>query len=295
MMTPNALARSAYWDIDTTKQTNGSSGGTGLTTLQLQRALPAAFDPAIWAISYGASYPYLTVPNRWVPAVSSPSRTFPSRTTSFWGSLALAETKQGRFAVFPAGQIFPWEYHEYTKRNVSSNSMAANFAMLGRLIGSGKPKARVPYGDRTSDPLSLAKIDYFTGADGSAVWPLSNPNFTDVKFFAGAVPVDDPAKASPASFNRADILTQLENGRLVMLQGSTGHASTHWMLATAIMKNQNGDVTGIVANDPLLGQQVIIDMVQGSPTFRKVTEPADYQALSGITFSTARYFSVALK
>jgi hypothetical protein len=103
------------------------------------------------------------------------------------------------------------------------------------------------------------------------------------------------SKATPAFFNRADILTQLENGRLVMLQGSTGHARTHWMLATAIMKNQSGDVTGIVANDPLLGQQVIIDMVPGSPTFRQVTEPADYQALSGITFSTARYFSVALK
>ncbi|SFK50096.1 beta strand repeat-containing protein [Methylocapsa palsarum] len=56
---------SAYWDKITTGQTRGVGtnigffAATGRTTTQLQAALPAGFDPAIWAIVPNITYPFL--------------------------------------------------------------------------------------------------------------------------------------------------------------------------------------------------------------------------------------------
>jgi outer membrane protein OmpA-like peptidoglycan-associated protein len=48
----------SYWDIGTSGQI-GSSGGTGMTTAQLQAALPTGFTSPVWNIIAGVSYPYL--------------------------------------------------------------------------------------------------------------------------------------------------------------------------------------------------------------------------------------------
>ena len=55
----------SYWDTDTSNifQATGSgstSGITGDTTAELQSALPAGFDPTVWSIVAGSSFPYLT-------------------------------------------------------------------------------------------------------------------------------------------------------------------------------------------------------------------------------------------
>jgi filamentous hemagglutinin family protein len=48
----------SYWDISTTGQST-SAGGIGLTTAQLQSALPDGFDADFWGILPGQSYPFL--------------------------------------------------------------------------------------------------------------------------------------------------------------------------------------------------------------------------------------------
>ncbi len=60
----------AYWDLDSSGISDPSRGAgnvanypgiAGLTTAQLQSALPAGFDPAVWArsASLNNGYPYL--------------------------------------------------------------------------------------------------------------------------------------------------------------------------------------------------------------------------------------------
>ncbi|MFL4986367.1 MAG: GLUG motif-containing protein, partial [Xanthobacteraceae bacterium] len=48
----------SYWDKQTTGQAS-SDGGTGLTTAQFNSGLPAGFDPAVWGVLPGESYPFL--------------------------------------------------------------------------------------------------------------------------------------------------------------------------------------------------------------------------------------------
>ncbi len=55
----------SYWDTITTGQAEGAGtntgtfSATGLTTAQLKAGLPSGFDPAIWGIVPGVTYPYL--------------------------------------------------------------------------------------------------------------------------------------------------------------------------------------------------------------------------------------------
>ena len=53
----NTTFTNAYYDLSTRGST--SPYGTGLTTFQLQSALPTGFDSGTWAISTGTTYPYL--------------------------------------------------------------------------------------------------------------------------------------------------------------------------------------------------------------------------------------------
>ena len=48
-----------YYDTDTTGQTTDASDGMGMTTAQLQSALPSGFSSSIWGILANTSYPYL--------------------------------------------------------------------------------------------------------------------------------------------------------------------------------------------------------------------------------------------
>jgi hypothetical protein len=56
----------AYWDIDTSSESQGCGQGdcsniTGLSDAQLKSGLPAGFDPKIWAQDpeINRGYPYL--------------------------------------------------------------------------------------------------------------------------------------------------------------------------------------------------------------------------------------------
>ncbi|MDB6043306.1 MAG: hypothetical protein JWM63_1857, partial [Gammaproteobacteria bacterium] len=53
-----AVANNSYWDITTSGQT-GSSSGVGLTTAQLEAALPTGFSSAFWGNSGNQTTPYL--------------------------------------------------------------------------------------------------------------------------------------------------------------------------------------------------------------------------------------------
>jgi filamentous hemagglutinin family protein len=50
---------SGYIDISTTGVSTGFTDATGLSTAALQAGLPAGFDPSVWGIIAGKSYPYL--------------------------------------------------------------------------------------------------------------------------------------------------------------------------------------------------------------------------------------------
>jgi hypothetical protein len=69
----------------------------------------------------------------------------------------------------------------------------------------------------------------------------------------------------------------------VLLRGTKTPAGTHWMLATAVLKT-GGTVTGIVANDPWTGRQVIID-----PATWRVSWPSNY-ATANFTYTATGYF-----
>lgn len=56
---PAGIATDAYWDSQTTGQST-SAAGTPRSTAALQASLPADFDPAVWGVLPGQSYPYLT-------------------------------------------------------------------------------------------------------------------------------------------------------------------------------------------------------------------------------------------
>src|SRR5205085_1460624 len=62
----------SYWDTQGTGQTT-SDGGTGQSTAQLISGLPAGFDPSVWSVKSGQSYPFLQdpAPNP-VPTVTPP-------------------------------------------------------------------------------------------------------------------------------------------------------------------------------------------------------------------------------
>ena len=52
-----AAVSNSYWDTQTSGRAT-SAGGTGLTTAQLQAALPSGWDTNVWSIVAGQSYPY---------------------------------------------------------------------------------------------------------------------------------------------------------------------------------------------------------------------------------------------
>jgi filamentous hemagglutinin family protein len=66
---------SSYWDTQTSGQSS-SAGGTGLTTAQLVKGLPAGFDPAAWTILPDPSFPYFP----WAPVSTIPNVVLPNPT-----------------------------------------------------------------------------------------------------------------------------------------------------------------------------------------------------------------------
>jgi hypothetical protein len=290
---------SSYWDLKTTQQ-NTSDGGQPIADNRLKRRLLAGFDSVAWQISPGESYPYLMAQNMWLPTVSSAKgHEIPARLVSFRSTLALMNTGAGLFAAFPIGQLQSWQYHHYDVDNASTACKATVYAMIARIIGEANPTLTVQYDDQISEPLRSAKIDYFMDSNGNAVWPLSNADLAEaVRFFAGSSRVRNPVDRNAAPFDREDIIEQLHGNRFVMVRGCTNSTCTkymHWMMATALVNDQDGNVTGLIANDPETGQQVTINMNEHDDTYRQIIDPSDYPGLAGFNFTANWYYSVQFK
>ncbi|MEP0313228.1 filamentous hemagglutinin N-terminal domain-containing protein [Hyphomonas sp.] len=59
---------SSYFDIQATTQTQTAGGGAGLMTTEFVAGLPPGFDPSVWTIQPGETYPYFA----WQPADTIP-------------------------------------------------------------------------------------------------------------------------------------------------------------------------------------------------------------------------------
>jgi hypothetical protein len=227
------IPTNSYWDLGTS-DVPSSAGGLGLTTAQLHGGLPAGFDPNVWAISKGVSYPFLN-----------------DADLAFTPALATSvHSGQVIFTFLPIGQRDVSQYQGKPVHTANA-SLAAVYAMVARAIGN----------TLAGGGLKNAKID-------TPFWH----DKTQTAVFSG--PITKQAKLgtfkSVGSAAKLDLIApQLKAGHAVILRGhyiqANGSTGTHWMLATLYTKNAKGTVAAIVANDPWTGQQIAID-----PTTKRV-------------------------
>jgi hypothetical protein len=216
----------SFWDMVTSARST-SGGGSGLTTEQLRAALPAGFDPAVWAITPTLSYPFLNDPD-----------------LAFNAPLATVVVAFQVNTFLPISQL---DISQYRIKPVHEENaaLAAVYTMIARAVGSSLGVGA----------LKNAKIDTPFWHDQTQATTFSGPitTFVTLGAFKPIAPV--------AGLDR--VAAQIAANRLVILRGSytkaNGQPGTHWMLATLDTKDANGTVTTIVANDPWTGEQIEID------------------------------------
>ena len=297
-----AVVSKSYWDTQTSGQTTsaGTPGAKGLSTATLMGTLPSGLSSTKWGISTGASYPYLRGINTWLPVMTSPAITITDRYVSYRAPLATQHSTQGQSSLVAIGQLEPWQYHVYDETTAWTASKAAVFAMIGRALGDMNPNFFVTYQDGTSGPLESVRVDYFLDSDG-AIWPSKgSPNQDEqirsrVRFYSAGTQVPSPLNAYAVPFDRSGVISSLRAGQMVLVRGCTTNRTCsaiardgpgyQWMLATALDQDATGNVTGLIANDPELGQQVTIDMNPASPTYRQVISPTNYRHLTHLYFT----------
>ena len=286
-----------FWDRWTSgKSTSAGGNEIGANTSEAKSLLYSAlgFDPQAWSNSVGRSYPFLISPTMYLPSVASPKRTLPARTARFRSTLAELATNKGLFPIDQVGQLEPWQYAHYRRSIAATSCKASVYAMIARAVGMFAPDALVAH-HGISEPLSLASVDYFLNADGDAVWPTTNKTLQKfVAFYRGNQKISSPTDGLALPFRLSDVITQLSRGNLVMIRGSTGGSYHHWMLATAVQRLPGGNIVGIWALDPELGQQVQIDAITLDKTYLKVTNPANYSTLTGFVYKAESYFTVVI-
>lgn len=226
----------AYWDNQTTGRTTSSNGGTGMSTAQLQAALPADFAGTVWGINRGVTYPYIKLAG-----------------LKFWAPLAAIVANNKVFDFAPLSQQ---ERGQYTTPIAPSDqvSRAAALTILARAIGFARNVAT----------FKSVKINTFwNAATKQAVWTAPGPTYATL----GAV------KPIGATISQANVIGELKLRHPVLIGGvyqKAGLNHAHWMLATSFIVTGT-TVTALVADDPWTGQQVRI-----SPTTRKVIDPAGF-------------------
>ncbi len=230
----------SYWDVESTGQVD-SDGGRGRTTVRLQAELPRGFDPAVWAITPNVSYPYLDVEG-----------------LSFRAPLAATALGTEIFIFLPISQHDRAQYRR--RANFAARaSKATQYTVIARATGI----------TRDIRELRHAKIDdFWDAATQAAVWwgPLTG-HATLGKL--RRLEADEPLTAR--------VVARLAADELVLLRASYrnfGEEAVHWMLATSYTVNADGQVNGIIANDPWTGQQVTID-----PVTKSVTSPENHPLL----------------
>ncbi len=232
----------SYWDKDTTGQNTSAVGGTPLTTAQLQAALPAGFNSAVWDITKGFSYPFLNNPTHAIDFVSP---------------LATLVHSGRPFTFVPLSQNEPTEYAR-PPAHADAASLAAVYTMVARAIGLTLDKST----------LKAAYIDTYFWDDAQQKASWSGPVTTlaslgAVLAISGAAKIDD-----------SNIIGAIKSGHPVIIRGtyhSGAVARTHWMLATLFKSNTGGDLLALVANDPWTRRQVLI-----SPTTKRVVSPPGF-------------------
>jgi hypothetical protein len=249
-----------YWDTETAGPKPGAAGlgyvpgAIGLTTAELQADLPPGFDPDVWAITPGQSYPYLREPTI---DLRSPLSTVvqPSGDLAAVGRdvTASASTPTARVYVFlPISQHDASQYKK-KPNNTNITAAAAVYTMIARAIGLTKGVAE----------LNGVKIDrYF--------WD------SDTKTAAWRGPVRQHARLGRLNtlgtntlLDEQRITRALRNRKLVILRATNAAGTvTHWLLATLYTSNRKGSLVRIIAHDPWTGRQIEIN-----PLTKKITAP----------------------
>jgi hypothetical protein len=186
-----------------------------------------------------------------------------------------------------------------------------------RLVGDKYPLLTVPP-PPSGVPLREANIDFFLDPTGAAIWTKVKPILNHYVSFTPSYPGHPhlPPVQSLLQYTNLggsaadlDVVTQLAAGHPVVIHGTQDAKLPpdpgHTMLATGVIRDAASNVTGIVANDPWLGQQVIIgwDPTNQPTTYHRAlipnstgpTSPTDtYQTLSNFDFKADSYFYVTI-
>jgi filamentous hemagglutinin family protein len=91
-------ADGSVWNL-TTSGTSGSGGGTGLTTAQLQAALPAGFSPTIWGNGDNQTTPYLLANPSSVLIASNASGTYYDLVLNLAALQGMNANRAGNYAL----------------------------------------------------------------------------------------------------------------------------------------------------------------------------------------------------
>jgi hypothetical protein len=225
----------AYWDTETSGQAASNGGGTGMTTAQLQTALPPGFGAA-WSITPGLSYPFLV-------------------TASFVSPLATLVDASKVLVFVPINQFDDGNYGK-PPEHPEGAALAAVYTIIARGIGSG---LKVP-------KLGGVAIDKSFWDDAAEKTKFKGP-LTDYATLGKLTKIPAGERLSDGNVIGAFAL-----GKLVILRGKFtregGGTGTHWMLGTLHTEKSIGKVTAVLADDPWTGRQVSID-----PKTKRVTSP----------------------
>ncbi|MGQ0485905.1 MAG: hypothetical protein ACT4SY_11210 [Hyphomicrobiales bacterium] len=239
----------SYWDTQTSAMVNASGGGVGccapgataMTTSQLQAELPPGFDPAVWAITPGSSYPYLRDP---AINLRSPLSTLVQRKKAYvW--LPIGQLDKSQYLTKPA--------------HADGASLATVYTMIARAIGI----------TRNIKLLKRVKIDTYFWNDAAIRATWQGP----VTTYAS---LGTRIRLSPSTpLNDANVIGQLKQRKLVILRGTytknAGVKAIHWLLATLFTTKPDGALRRVIAHDPRTGRQIEID-----PITKKVVKPARF-------------------
>lgn len=218
------VLKALYWD----KETVGlklSQMGQGVTTTQLQDALPKGFDPAIWDITPGVTFPFLALDG-----------------LDFWSPLAITVVGPKVFTFLPISQLEPSEYG-ISVNHAKAAGLAAVYTILAR--GIGITEGNIGLEESTIDQFwdDAAQKASFTG-------PLTeHASLGSFRKITGSTPLGS-----------SNVITPLRSHKPVILRGRAGK-KIYWMLATSFMVDSTGALKEVIADDPWSGRQVHIDPV----------------------------------
>jgi hypothetical protein len=231
----NPTITAAYWDTETSGQATSNGGGAGMTTAQLQTALPPGFGGA-WSITPGLSYPFLV-------------------NVTFLSPLATLVDTSKVLVFAPLGQFDDGNYGK-PPEHPDGAALAAVYTIIARGVGSG---LKVP-------KLSGVAIDKYFWDDEAEKTRFKGP-LTDYVTLGKLTKIPAGERLSDGNVVGAFAL-----GKLVILRGKFkregGGTGTHWMLGTLHTEKSIGKVTAVLADDPWTGRQVSVD-----PKTKRVTTP----------------------